>query len=968
MSTTGSTGPRTTGDGAGATGPTTAPTLAMAGAPAPAGANAAAAAAARQRLRAVIQPRPRATALWSVLLALAFALVVSATLVADRAADVTVAPGQPVPVTVRVPAFAGQQLGDLVVAGGGVLAARGDVLSAEQAAAVTAVRAHQAPGLPSFVATFAILFGLAWVYSHHLRRSPHGRHLRVQVINLATLAVVAIAAKVLLVLTPLSVLIVPVALASIIPTVVLDRVVGLATGVLAALVLALLVPFDLGTVTVLLATTSLAGLVVPERKTHTTSAVLLGALAAVAGAGASYAAYMFLATGRSPLGELASPTAAPWLAALAGGGLALALAVIALPLYQLLVGEITHGALVRLEDLANPLLRQIATNAPGSWQHSLAMANMADIAAGAIGANGRLVRVGAYYHDLGKSLQPKYFIENLEPGEPSPHDRLAPEVSCDAIFAHVTEGLVHARRAKLPERIVDFMHMHHGDGVLEYFWGKCQEQGNPRGLTVEDFRYPGMRPQSRETAILAICDAVEAAARTLKRGDDQSVGALVQRIVYGKLHLGQLDDSGLSMADLRRLSDALRETIKHARHGRIEYPWQREAAAQDASAAPSLGTSGSGLLQLPQLDSLDGARPPGPAGLAPRSVSSSGPIRTEEALTATQPATPVTVAAAGASGQDQATAPAAPPEAPAEAAPALPAAAPADAASIDLAPPGPGSTPPPLSPRALAAAESSSSLRPKATLPGVQSELRAPSAGASGQMVAEADVIAEVPTSPSRPKLSALIVDDEPPGADEARGDDAAATRPRMAALPLPAPPPSNPAIELPTNPTNRTLAGMAARLAADPGPPPVPVRDSPSSPWSSGLAARIEASLGDEFAVDTPVRAPDTATLASAAERLEQTRQTPLHEIEALVSRSRGARDGDGDDDELFQDEPARPPPPASGRARRARDTEEVELDAVEAEMDMLPRAKGGPPPATRPAARPQSQPIGTVKRKPPG
>src|SRR5262249_38942799 len=158
---------------------------------------------------------------------------------------------------------------------------------------------------------------------------------------------------------------------------------------------------------------------------------------------------------------------------------------------------------------------QIAERAPGTWQHSLMMANMAEIAANAIGAHGRLVRVGAYFHDLGKSLSPKYFIENLEAGETSPHDHLPPEVSCDAIFSHVTAGTAAARRAGLHERIVDFMHMHHGTGVLEYFGAKGREQGTPHDFTVERSRSPGPPPQSRETALLAICDAVEAASRTL---------------------------------------------------------------------------------------------------------------------------------------------------------------------------------------------------------------------------------------------------------------------------------------------------------------------------------------------------------------------------------------------------------------------------------------------------------------------
>jgi putative nucleotidyltransferase with HDIG domain len=242
------------------------------------------------------------------------------------------------------------------------------------------------------------------------------------------------------------------------------------------------------------------------------------------------------------------------------------------------------------------------------------MANMAELAANAIGANGRLVRVGAYFHDLGKSLQPKYFIENLEPGETSPHDKLPPEVSCDAIFAHVTEGIVTARKAGLHERIIDFMHMHHGNGVLEYFWAKTREQNNPRNLSVEHFRYPGVPPQSRETAILSICDAVEAAARTLKKPEANAIDNLVQRIVYGKLHLGQLDESGLSMADLRRVAESLRDTIRHANHGRIEYPWQKAQQSASASEAPDKLTQTG-----PRLDSLERpARPDAVAAPTPR--------------------------------------------------------------------------------------------------------------------------------------------------------------------------------------------------------------------------------------------------------------------------------------------------------------------------------------------------------------
>ena len=458
-------------------------------------------------------------------------------------------------------------------------------------------------GAVPYFAMFLLAGVFAWSFSHHTRRSTLGRLARVQVVNLGLIAVLAIVVKLAMLMTPSNVLIVPVAMFALVPTLVLDRVVGLATGTLAALIVALCVPFDVGVAILLLVQVAVAGLVVAEKPKRKLRPILVAGAAATLLTALTYPLLQYLTTGHLPFGELHEPLRSAWVAAAIGPALATALAIMLAPLYQLLAGEITQGKLIELEDLSQPLLKQISEKAPGTWQHSLMMANLAEIAANAIGANARLVRVGAYYHDLGKSLAPKYFIENLEPGETSPHDKLPPEASCDAIFKHVTDGIVAARKAGLHERVIDFMHMHHGNGVLEYFWAKCQDQGNPHHLTIESFRYPGVPPQSRETAILAICDAVEAASRTLKKADPVAIDSLVQRIVYGKLHLGQLDDSGLSMSDLRKIADSLRETIRHANHGRIEYPWQRQEAKlaeQSASAVvPALTTT------APRLDSLD---------------------------------------------------------------------------------------------------------------------------------------------------------------------------------------------------------------------------------------------------------------------------------------------------------------------------------------------------------------------------
>jgi hypothetical protein len=467
----------------------------------------------------------------------------------------------------------------------------------------------------------------------------------------------------------MSVLVVPVAGIALIAVLAVDLSVGLATGLAVSMLMAFLVPFDAGTVAVLTVQSFASTLAIAGRKNRNLNILFAGALGGLAAA-TVYFVFYYLGTHDTPLHELEDPLRSAWMASFAGGLLSGVMAVSLQPMYQLLLGEITRNRLVELEDLSNPLLKQIAEKAPGTWQHSLAMANMAEIAANAIGANGRLVRVGAYYHDLGKSLQSTYFIENLRGGEQSPHDRLSPDVSCDAIFAHVTEGVRIARKEGLPERIIDFMHMHHGDGLLEYFWAKCQEQGNPNHLTEDDFRYPGVKPQTRETAILAICDAVEAASRTLKNPDEYAIRNLVQRIVYGKLHLGQLDESGLAVAELRRIANSLEETIKHAFHGRIEYPWQRkerddaavesttrperprapsELAVQAAAPAHRMSAT-QRIIDEPRLDSLDvprpywGSRPPTATPATPIESAATERVSGETPVPASAPPPPDPVA------------------------------------------------------------------------------------------------------------------------------------------------------------------------------------------------------------------------------------------------------------------------------------------------------------------------------------
>jgi putative nucleotidyltransferase with HDIG domain len=214
------------------------------------------------------------------------------------------------------------------------------------------------------------------------------------------------------------------------------------------------------------------------------------------------------------------------------------------------------------------------------------MANLAEAAASAIGADALLTRVGAYYHDLGKTVQPKYFVENLTHGERSPHEELEPEVSADAIMTHVVLGTKILRDGRIPEPVVEFAYTHHGTQVVEFFWHKCKATGNPRGLTQEYFRYPGMKPQTKETAILMLVDSIEAASRTIFPAEQKKFEEMIQRVVFTKLGAGQLDESGLTLEDLRIVTTRMATTLVNLYHGRIKYPWQRDAAAKDAEKTP----------------------------------------------------------------------------------------------------------------------------------------------------------------------------------------------------------------------------------------------------------------------------------------------------------------------------------------------------------------------------------------------
>jgi len=227
--------------------------------------------------------------------------------------------------------------------------------------------------------------------------------------------------------------------------------------------------------------------------------------------------------------------------------------------------------LLELADTNQPLLRKLAEEAPGSFQHSLQVSNLAEEAARTIGANLLLVRAGALYHDIGKIANPKYFIENQIDGI-SPHDNLDPAESAKLIITHVRNGVVLAKNFKLPVQIIDFIRTHHGTTIAYFFFKKYRELHPLDTGRENEFTYPGPRPFSKETALVMMADAVEASSRSLVKYTEESISELVERIVYLQEQDGQFADIPLTFKDISDIKSAFKKRLSNIYHVRVAYP------------------------------------------------------------------------------------------------------------------------------------------------------------------------------------------------------------------------------------------------------------------------------------------------------------------------------------------------------------------------------------------------------------
>ncbi len=255
---------------------------------------------------------------------------------------------------------------------------------------------------------------------------------------------------------------------------------------------------------------------------------------------------------------------------LATGTLASFLVLGILPIFEYIFKVLTNISLLELSDFNHPLMRRLILEAPGTYQHSLVMANLSEAAAEAIGANSLLVRVGAYYHDIGKLVKPQYFVENLV-NYKDMHKKLKPSMSKLIIFNHVKEGVELAKKYHINPQIINFIRQHHGKTLVYYFYHRAKEI-DPDQKHEEEYKYPGPKPQSKEAAIVALADSVEAISRTVSEPNPSRIEEMIREVIKKRFMEGELDESNLTLKDLEKITQSFIRILNATFHTRINYP------------------------------------------------------------------------------------------------------------------------------------------------------------------------------------------------------------------------------------------------------------------------------------------------------------------------------------------------------------------------------------------------------------
>ena len=313
----------------------------------------------------------------------------------------------------------------------------------------------------------------------------------------------------------------------------------------------------------------------------------------------------------------------------AGGGAVSAVICIGVqPVLEWLFNLATASKLIELSNPNQPLLRRLLLEASGTYHHSIIVANLAEAACSAIGANGLLARVGAYYHDIGKLKRPMYFKEN-QMGD-NPHDRTDPRVSTAILTAHPRDGAAMAQKARIPEPVIDIIRQHHGDCPVMFFYDKALKLYGDQ-VDISAFRYEGPRPQTREAAVVMMADSIEAATRALPNPDPEKIDALIRKIVRGKLNDGQLDCSNLTFNDLEKICSAFSTVLTGVFHERIEYPTIAIPPRGEAAPKPAGGEARSASTEAKPAST---EAQPAPAEVKPAAEVKTAPAEAKSAADA----------------------------------------------------------------------------------------------------------------------------------------------------------------------------------------------------------------------------------------------------------------------------------------------------------------------------------------------
>lgn len=265
-----------------------------------------------------------------------------------------------------------------------------------------------------------------------------------------------------------------------------------------------------------------------------------------------------------------------------------------LKIFEWLFGELTNFSLMELSDFNQPLLRRMILEAPGTYHHSLVVSNLSEAAADVIGANGLLARVGAYYHDIGKMAKAEYFTEN-QIAMGNKHDVIEPSISKLVILNHVRDGIELAQKYKLNPKIIEFIPQHHGTTLMHYFYQRAlSEAEDTSEVKEENYRYPGPKPQSKETAIVLLADSAEAATRSIDEPSPQNITEVVRKVINNKFIDGQLEESNLTLKEIEIIAETFSRILSAMHHTRVRYPESKNGSdnrhhksAEKDSASPA---------------------------------------------------------------------------------------------------------------------------------------------------------------------------------------------------------------------------------------------------------------------------------------------------------------------------------------------------------------------------------------------